>query len=838
MRAVGAKEAREAIRAFDRMREDSVAPSVAAQLAALKACISLRDLQAGARIHGHIGDGANIFVANTIVDMYAKCGSMVEARRAFDSIRQHSVVSWNAIIKGYAQRGQGEVALDLFSVMKCRGFKPNAATYVAALKACAALAVEGAMDCLDRGKALHSQAASSGLGSNLFVASSLVDMYSKCGDMESAKVVFDAMVHHDVVLWNSLILGYVDSGDGETALELFSHMQDRGFVPNVRTFTAALAACTALAIREEGTKIEGKLVKVSALEKGNAVHSQLKNAGETWDIYLESALVDMYVKCGSIIEARWIFDRMPRHDVVSWTALIMGHAQSGEGDLALELFSRMQEEGCVPNALTYVGALEACISIATREDLSRDQLDKKVCLEKAAGLHFQLVKQGHEAHSLVASTLVDMYSKCGSMAEAREVFERTRPRDLLLWNAMIRGYSQSGEAEVALRFYARMRDEGIVPVSQTFVSALKACGSLADLQTGKSIHSHIRSAGLEHDEAVASSLISFYGKCADMQEAQEVFDSLTTRGLVTWNSLIAGYSHHGHAKQAIYLFQRMQEERLQPNRITFLCILTACSHAGLVEKGKEVFDTMISDHGIAATIEHYSCLVDTLARGNYLDEAMAMIKTMPFQPNLTIWRAILAASRKWRNVETGRLAFDSIVRADERDAAAYSVMATIYAAAGMFEESLSIRTMRNKARAFKKPGQSWWIDESGRVHRFCAGDTSHPQSSQILAKLKEVMVSLKQAGYVPDWDGVLFDIADEEKENALCGHSEKLAIGCALVNTKPGTSIHIAKNLRACDDCHRATSIISRIEQRVVVCRDASRFHVFRDGVCSCGDFW
>ncbi|XP_024543183.1 pentatricopeptide repeat-containing protein At3g24000, mitochondrial-like isoform X1 [Selaginella moellendorffii] len=856
-----------ALEFFAEMQEKGFVPDPRTFVAALKACTSLalkeqakqvdgnlvkvESLKRGAALHSELasrGHETNIYVSSTLVDMYSKCGSMVQTKRVFDRMQRHDVVSWNAIITGYAQSGDANEAFNLFSAMQERGFQPDARTFVAALNACSTLAAADPRTklreiCLERGRAIHAQLSSSGYEHDIFVANTLLDMYAKCGSVREARRVFDCMEKRDLVTWNSIIMGYAACGDGETALRLFTRMQDQaGLVPDSRTFVAAINACTAIAAREDATEVGGRHVKAESLERARRIHSQVSKSSCELDMFVASSLVDMYAKCRSMEDAGKVFNRMPRHDLVSWTAMIWGHAESGDGDFALSSFARMQEEGFVPDGRTYVTAVNACTSLAAKE--TGKQVDGRIVkaesLKKGLEIHTQLRKAGYESDMIVANNLLDMYVKCGSVPDARQLFERMKLRDVVSWTTMIWGCAQSGEADLALQYYARIREEKLVPVTPPiFVAALKACGRLPDLEAGKNVHDEIRKAGLENDRLVVNSLVAFYGRCGSMVEAQQVFDASTARDLVTWSTLMAGYSHQCDAKQAFELFERMRRENVRPDTITFVHLLSLCSHAGLVDEGKLYFEMMSREFSIAPLLEHYTCMVDLLGRANQLEKAVEMLETMPFKPDTTVWMSVLAASRKWSNVRVGRLAFDSVVSLDDKDAGAYSLMASIYASAGMWEESGEIRSLRRAARAWKKPGQSWWIDGAGTVHRFSAGDSSHPQAEEISARLKAVTLRMKEeGGYVPDTKSVVHDISEEEKESALCGHSERLAIACALVNSVAGTDIRISKNLRVCEDCHRATAVISKLERRTIVCRDSSRFHVFRDGACSCGEFW
>ncbi|XP_024528831.1 pentatricopeptide repeat-containing protein At4g18520, chloroplastic-like [Selaginella moellendorffii] len=698
----------EALELYERARRDGRVPPVSVSLAALKSCIGSKDLTTGRRIHSEVADNQqelHTHVANTLVDMYAKCGSMAEARRVFDAIKLHSVVSWNAIIMGYASNGDGAQALELFSAMQRKGFVPDSRIFIAALKACTDLATkeEGTLvgekmiklECLERGREIHLELAKRGHEGDLYVASTLVDFYAKCGSMADARKVFDKMERYDVVSWTAMILGYAASGQGELGLELYSRMLREGFKPDSRIFVAAVKACGSVASQDERMDWQKKW-----LEKGVAIHAQVAKAGCENNIYVAASLVDMYAKCGSLENARRVFERVRQRNVVHWNSIIAAYAQGGQEEVAMELYESMKAQGFVSDARTTVVTLAACAALAGKEEgkESGGVIIKGTSLEKGRALHLEAVKNRHDKDVYVASTLVDFYAKCGCMADARQVFDEMEQHSSASWQAIISGYAHNGKEDTALELFERMKAKGgVVPSGRHYIAAIKACGGLAALEVGRKTHEEIREAGYEDDIMVTNSLIHFYGKCGAMASAQEVFDKARTKSLVTWNALIAGYTHQGDTAKTFELFEGMEKEKVLPNEITFLHVLNACTHAGLVEKGKEIFEAMREKFSPAR--EHYTCMVDLLGRANHLEEALAMVKSMPFKPDPALWRAVLGACQKWSNAKVGRIAFESLLELDEGDATAYVLLANIYSGAKMLDESAKIQTMRRSRGA-------------------------------------------------------------------------------------------------------------------------------------------
>ncbi|XP_024526340.1 pentatricopeptide repeat-containing protein At2g13600-like [Selaginella moellendorffii] len=716
-----------ALDVFSSMRSegDGCAPDSVTFIALLKACSDLAEKERGEKINGKAvkvqclekvlaihslaardGCGIGSSVANTLISTYAGCGSLVDASGVFHRMIQPTLVSWNAMILAYAENGEGGLGLELFVGMQSEGFRPNRVTFLAALKACAAFTAErlqgfgGKMvklTCLEQAMAIHSQAMKCGCKLDHFLANSLIFVYSQCGSLMDSQRVFDKMRTRDVASWSALIQSYTENKEGEVAVELFWRMQEEGWTPDRVTYLAAVKACLSVVPKVEGKQVEGKAIKACCFQRVKEIHSRAAKTGLDQDIFVASSLVDAYAKCGNIGCARRAFDGIKGRNLVLWNTLILGYAENGDGESALELFDRMQiRDRILPDARSYVAVLKACASAATRSEARKPEF-----LLKGRDIHSRAVSMGLEMEMFVASSLVDMYVKCGSLEEAREVFDRTKHRDTVSWTAMIMGYQENGESGTALELYSRMLAEGCCsPDCVTFVAVLKACGSLAAMATGREVHALIRSARLDMDPIVGNSLVDFYGKCGSMVEAERVFATLEgRRDSVTWNALIAGYSHQGNTAKVFESFERMQEERCKPDAVTFLSVLTACSHAGLVDRGRELFETMKKTGDLALGIEHYSCMVDLLGRANRIEEAVGVLRSMPVETNVRIWMAVLAACAKWKNVEFGRVAFEEIVRMEEKKAAAYVLMANIYSAAGRWEEHAQLEQIISRAES-------------------------------------------------------------------------------------------------------------------------------------------
>ncbi|KAJ7527660.1 hypothetical protein O6H91_16G065200 [Diphasiastrum complanatum] len=649
---------KEALALYEQMKQEGVQPDNVTFLLLLKACASLAALEQGKQLHNEIikrGFQSDVVVGSTLVDMYGKCGCTEDARELFDNMSERNVVSWNAMIAGYAQNGLGKGALALYEQMKQEGMQPNNVTFVLLLKACANLAA------LEQGKQLHSEIIKRGFLSDVVVVSTLLDMYAKCGCTEDARELFDNMRERDVVSWNAMIAGYAQNGLGKEALALYEQMQQEGMQPNNVTFGLLLKACANLA----------------ALEQGKQLHSEIIKRGFLLDVVVGSTLVDMYAKCGCTEDARELFDNMSEPDVVSWSAMIAGYAQNGPAQEALALYEQMKQEGMQPDNVTFVLLLKACASLSA--------------LEQGKQLHSEIIKRGFQSDVVVGNTLVDMYAKCGCTEDARELFDNMSERNVVSWNAMIAGYAQNGLGKEAFALYEQMKQEGMQPNNVTFVLLLKACASLAALEQGKQLHSEIIRRGFQLDVVVGSTLVDMYAKCGCTEDARELFDNMSERNVVSWNVMMAGYARNGLAQEALALFEQMQREGAKPDEVTYISVLSACTHSGLVDQGRYVFDSMCKIHGVTPTREHYACMVDLLGRAGCLDDAELFVNKMPIQPDSVVWMTLLGAARNHGHVEIGRRAFDRVVKLEPKNAAPFVLLSNIYAAAGRKDELAKIR---------------------------------------------------------------------------------------------------------------------------------------------------
>lgn len=537
----------------------------------------------------------------------------------------------------------------------------------------------------------------------------------------------------------------------------------------------------------------------------------------------------MFSELDSVDNARKVFDKTRKRTIYVWNALFRALALAGRGSDVLELYARMNMMGVPSDRFTYTYLLKACVASECLVSF----------LQKGKEIHAHILRHGYEAHVHVMTTLVDMYARFGCVSYASAVFDEMPVRNVVSWSAMIACYAKNGKAYEALELFREMmlNTHDSVPNPVTMVSVLQACAALAALEQGKLIHAYILRRGLDSILPVISALVTMYARCGKLELGQLVFDRMHKRDVVLWNSLISSYGVHGYGRKAIEIFEEMIDHGVSPSYISFVSVLGACSHAGLVEEGKELFESMVKEHGIQPSVEHYACMVDLLGRANRLDEAAKIVEDLRIEPGPKVWGSLLGACRIHCNVELAERASKRLFELEPTNAGNYVLLADIYAEAEMWDEVKRVRKRLDSRELQKVPGRSW-IEVRRKIYSFTSVDEFNPQGEQLHALLVNLSNEMKQRGYTPQTKVVLYDLDEEEKERIVLGHSEKLAVAFGLINTSKGDTIRITKNLRLCEDCHSVTKFISKFADREIMVRDVNRFHHFKDGVCSCGDYW
>lgn len=643
---------------------------------------------------------------------------------------------------------------------------------------------------------------------NTYLSTKLAAFYANCGIMAQAQVIFDGILFKNSFLWNFMIRGYACNGFSLNSIVLYREMLSFGHKADNFTYPFVLKAC-------------GDLL---AVEIGRRVHSEVVVTGFESNIYVANALVAMYSKFGEMESACMVFDKMPERDLTSWNTMISGYVKNDNPREALVVFEKMRKSGLRADGTTLLGILSACAQL--------------MALKQGKAIHAYVVrKSGEICNEFLTNSLIEMYCNCKYVANSRRLFDGAEVKDTVSWNSLIRGYERIGEAFESLRLFCRMVMEGAEVDEVTIVTMLTTCDQISALQFGMSVHSYLVKKGFGANVIVGSALIHMYSKCGSLFCSRCCFDDMPRKNLVSWSAMISGYGAHGRGEEAISCYRELIANKYTPDEGLLTSVLSACSHAGLVNDGKDIFNRMTREYKVKPALAHYSCLVDLLGRAGHLDEAYELIKTMEVEPSSDIWAALLSACRLHRNVKLAEISAHKIFEMNPKGVGSYICLSNIYAAEKRWDDVERVRAMMRR-KGLKKPPGCTFVELDKMVHRFLVGDKSHPQTEDIYAKLKDLNLRLKEVGYKPDTTSVLYDVEEGIKEKMLWDHSERLAIAFALINTGPGTTIRITKNLRVCVDCHTVTKMISKLMTREIIMRDNHRFHHFRDGFCSCGDYW
>ncbi|KAI5067683.1 hypothetical protein GOP47_0018211 [Adiantum capillus-veneris] len=579
-------------------------------LALLEACARKKDLQSGNKVHDVIlQNGLLETYSDALVIMYARCGALSKAKELLDMHKCRSAIPWHALIAGYAQQGQDQNVLIHFEYMQHEGLSPDVATIAFVLKSCRSL------KSLDKGEQIHKEISRQGLfANNTLIGNALLDMYVKCGALVKAQQVFEELSPRNIVSWNTIIAGHAHNGQGKKALRYFDRMrQEGGLSPNAVTFSSILKAC--------GSS--------GALHMGKQIHEKISREGLLNNLKLGTALVDMYVKCGSLVKAREVLEDLPSRDVISWNVLLSGYAQKGHGEQALTCFEEMRQGGISPDAVTFVCMLQACASIRA--------------IDKGERIHDEIDRQGFLGKYVqLGNALVDMYAKCGALQKAHQVLLDLPSRNIVTWNALIAGYAQGGHGEQALKCFQQVHLDGLMPDAVTYTCILKSCGSIGAIEKGEEIHDTISRRGLlENNIVLGTALVDMYAKCGALEKAQRVLKVLQSRDVVSWSALISGYAQQGQGEQALNCFECMQREGLSPNAVTFASILKACASIGAVDKGEQIHDAIAQQGLLKNNIILGTALVDMYAKCGALSKAHLLLKEFSFR-DVVLWGALMA----------------------------------------------------------------------------------------------------------------------------------------------------------------------------------------------------
>ncbi|KAK5834573.1 pentatricopeptide repeat-containing protein At4g39530 [Gossypium arboreum] len=682
----------------------------------IRACMQMGDGgKLGVQIHDFVfkcGFDQDVYVGTCLVDFYMKSGCIDEARLVFDGLKGKNAVTWTIMITGYMKSGKAEVALQLFRQRKATDVMPDRYVLSSVLSACSVL------NFIQGGKQVHCHVLRRGDEMDVSVINVLIDFYCKCGKVKAARRLFDEMTARNVISWTTMIAGYMQNSFNREAMNLFSEMTRLGWKADAFACTSVLTSCGSL----------------NGLDQGRQVHAYTIKDNLESDDFVANALIDMYAKCSSLIDARRAFDIMGDQNVVSYNAMIEGYSSLERLSEALELFHNMRRQSLQPSLLTFVSLLGVSAALCTIE-LSRQ-------------IHTLIIRFGVSLDLFVRSSLIDVYSKCSHVKEARLLFEEMKEKDIVVWNALFFGYTQQLENEETLKLFSKLQLSRQKPNEFTFAALMTASSNLASLQHGQQFHTQLIKHGLDSDPFVTNAIIDMYAKCGSFEDACKTFNTTTWRDIVCWNSMISTYAHHGEAEGALQIFKRMLKEGMKPNYVTFVGLLSACVHAGFVELGLQHFESMPT-FGVEPGIEHYACVVSLLGHAGKLYEAKALIESVPIKPAAVLWRTLLSSCRIVGNVELGRYAAERAISIDPMDSGSYTLLSNIFASKGMWADVKRVREKMDLEGVLKEPGCSW-IEVNNENNVFIARDRTHHDSGLIYLVLDNLIMHIKGAGYVPD----------------------------------------------------------------------------------------
>lgn len=521
-----------------------------------------------------------------------------------------------------------------------------------------------------------------------------------------------------------------------------------------------------------------------AFDLGRQFHGVLVKSFLDMDVFVRNSVIQFYSVCGELDDARRVFDESDEVDVVSWNSMINGYARNGHVSEALNMFDKM------PN----------------RNDVSWN-------------------------------SVLGALAKFGFLDDAYRVFLEMPWRSLVSWVVMISGCAQNGRPKEALALFREMLLSHQEPNSAILVSVLSACSQLGALDYGNWVYSYVQKKHVKLDSLLSAGLIDLYAKCGSVDLAMQVFSSSKNKCVSTYTVAISGLAMNGRSKEALQLFEDMKAEGISPDSISYIAVLSACSHEGWVDKGFHYFNSMSDVCGIRPELDHYACMVDLLGRASLLEEAERFIASMPIKPDSAIWGALLGACWVHGNAEMGHRVGNLLIHSDQKDDGRYILLSNIYAESMKGEDAEEVRKTLRKRKVKRVPGYSL-IEVDGFVQEFLAGDRSHEKTEEIYQMWDEIVKEIKKFGYSAETRAVMFDIEEEEKETFVGYHSEKLALAFGFMYTKRGSLIRIVKNIRICNDCHSAFKLVSKVFKRKIAVRDRKRYHHFEDGHCSCMDYW
>ncbi|XP_058185409.1 pentatricopeptide repeat-containing protein At3g14330 [Rhododendron vialii] len=592
----------------------------------------------------------------------------------------------------------------------------------------------------------------------------------------------------------------------------------------LQTYDALLHACISRKSLHHGQRLQNHLLLRHSTKgkkgRGGTQQSLLEKPA------LKTKLITLYSVCGRIDLARSVFDsalvRTAPESV--WVAMAIGYSRNGCSKDALSLYVDMLRRFVQPGNFAFSAALKSCAELGD--------------FQVGRAVHAQIVKCKDESDQVVYNALLRLYLECGCFEDVVRVFAEMPERNIVSWNSLVSGFAGRGQLFEAFDAFRRMQGEGVGFNWVSLTAVLPVCAQINALCSGKEIHAQMAKSVTRPDMFVLNSLMDMYAKCGVVDYARRIFDGMERRDLTSWNTVLNGYAIARRMEEGLKLFDKMVDSGFSPDTVTFIALLSGCSHTGLTQEGLKLFHRMRTEFGISPSAEHYACLVDMLGRAGRLKEALKVVKSMGKKPSGSIWGSLLNSCRLYGNVPLAEAIAKVLFEIEPKYPVNYVMLSNIYANAGLWEGVKIVREMMEKRGVKKEVGCSW-IEIKNRLHTFVAGGGIELRNSEKYQKLwSELMEAMRGVGYKPDTRVVLHDVSEEIKKGWVCGHSERLAAMFGLIHTRSGIPLRITNNLRVCADCHSWMKALSQVTRRVIVLRDTKHFHHFEKGSCSCNDYW
>ncbi|XP_023771226.1 pentatricopeptide repeat-containing protein DOT4, chloroplastic [Lactuca sativa] len=624
----------------------------------------------------------------------------------------------------------------------------------------------------------------------------------KSTESASTHKVFDGMpVSADSLVWNNVIQTHLGNLNYNKAVTTYQEMLTRGIRPNRHTLPRILSV----------SRLSG------SLSLGKQLHCQAMKLGVCNDIYVTGSLIELYGHLDGVDAAKWILDNSEKKtsSAVSWTLLAKLYMKQNKPAFAIDLFNEMVKSGAEVDAVSLTTAISACILVKS--------------LISGRNIHDTARKHGLELDVLVSNSLVKMYMECGSMKDARDLFDKMPSRDAISWTSIIQGYVKNGEINEGLKLFRKMVNEDKIKPDAVAVSTiLPACARMAAHKNGRELHGYLIRNKIPINLKLNNALIDMYAKSGNLEYSSTIFSRTKSKDIVSWTVMIMGYSLHGEGDLGVDLFNKVPKS--DTDEISYVTSLHACCTSLNVEKGIHYFNCIKSPNFV-----HYALMAALLARAGKLDDAKAFVKEHGVEKHPEVLRALIDGCRIHKEITTGKRLVEQLCDSEPLNADNYVLMSNWYAQNGGKHKQKMVDRWRETIRDMDlKPKTAYsWIEFRNKVHVFKTGDVSHPRSEGIYWELESLMKNFEEIN-----EDFSFHDVDEERECVPIGHSELLAVSFGLISTKSGTTVRVTKNLRVCHRCHEAVKYISKVVGREIILKDPNRFHHFKNGVCSCQDFY